>query len=228
MTAERRQRDAPGDDGSAPAVGGAGGEAAARPNGGGPAPSPGEAAAPSPGEAAGPNEGEEAAVSEAELVEQDLAAAHDTVRRERDEYLDMLRRVQADFENYKKRMLRHQTDLLERAAESLVVRLLPVLDAFDLARAHLEAEGTPETKALLQAAGLLSDTLAKEGLERLDDRGAVFDPTRHEAVEHEPADKGELGAEPEEAGEPVVSEVLRPGYRYKGKVIRPAMVRVQG
>ncbi len=73
----------------------------------------------------------------------------------------MVRRVQADFENYKKRMIRQQTDLLERAAEGLVTRLLPVLDAFDLARAHLEDEGSPEGKALLQAAGLLVETMAK-------------------------------------------------------------------
>ncbi len=165
---------------------------------------------------------------EAELVERGILAAEDAMRRERDEYLDMLRRVQADFENYKKRMVRQQTDLLERAAEGLVQRLLPVLDAFDLARAYLEVEGSPEAKALLQAAGLLSDTLGKEGLERLDDAGAEFDPTRHEAVEHQPADSGDgEGVAAPDAG-PMVSQVLRPGYRYKGKVIRPAMVKVRG
>jgi molecular chaperone GrpE len=170
---------------------------------------------------------EDAEVAEAEVVEEDIARAEDIVRRERDEYLDMLRRVQADFENYKKRMVRQQTDLLERAAEGLVLRLLPVLDAFELARAHLEAEGSTESKALLQAATLLSDTLAKEGLERLVDDGVAFDPTHHEAVEHQPADSGGDDVDDADRG-PVVSEVLRPGYRYKGKVIRPAMVRVRG
>ena len=151
------------------------------------------------------------------------------LRRERDEYLDMVRRVQADFENFKKRMARQQTDHLERAAEGLVTRLLPVLDAFDLARAHLEAEGSPEGKALLQAAGLLEDTLAKEGLERFDDIDVAFDPTTHEAVEHQPAAADD--AEATETGAPdgpVVSGVLRAGYRYKGRVVRPAMVRVLG
>jgi molecular chaperone GrpE len=165
------------------------------------------------------------AEAEAEQVEQDIAQVLDTARRERDEYLDMLRRVQADFENYKKRMVRQQTDLLERAAEGLVGRLLPVLDAFELARAHLEEEGSPEGKALLQAATLLSDTLAKEGLERVDAEGASFDPTVHEAVEHQPA--ADDGGEGEAQG-PVVTDVLRAGYRYKGRVVRPAMVRVQG
>ncbi|MHB8681472.1 MAG: nucleotide exchange factor GrpE [Acidimicrobiales bacterium] len=157
----------------------------------------------------------------AEVVEQDIEDVLDAARRERDEYLDMVRRVQADFENYKKRMMRQQTDLLERAAEALVVRMLPVLDAFDAARAHLEAEGSPEGKALLQAAGLLWDTLAKEGLERVGEEGVPFDPTVDEAVEHEPGDGTD-------DGEPVVTGVLRSGYRYKGKVVRPAMVRVRG
>ena len=170
----------------------------------------------------GEEEAAEPTAAAEEVVERDLAAVLDVAQRERDEYLDMLRRVQADFENYKKRMVRQQTELLERAAEGLVGKLLPVLDAFDLARAHLEAEGSPEGKALLQAAGLLSDTLAKEGLERLDERGAEFDPTTHEAVEHVPAEDGDGPAGP------VVVDVLRAGYRYKGRVIRPAMVRVQG
>ena len=165
------------------------------------------------------------AEDEVELVEDELIVA----LRQRDEYLDMVRRVQADFENYKKRMMRQQSDLLERAAEGLVVRLLPVLDAFDLARAHLEAEGSPEGKALLQAAGLLEDTLTKEGLERFDDVGGAFDPTTHEAVEHQPAPDTDDGADGTEASTgPVVIDVLRAGYRYKGRVVRPAMVRVRG
>jgi len=166
-------------------------------------------------------------VSEDELVEHDVDQLLGVTRRERDEYLDMLRRVQADFENYKKRMLRQQTEHLERAAEGLVVKLLPVLDAFDLARAHL-GEGdelSPEGKALLQAAALLADTLAREGLERIDDVGAEFDPMVHDAVEHTAAsaDTGHAS----QTG-PIVNDVLRSGYRWKGRVIRPAMVRVQG
>jgi molecular chaperone GrpE len=160
--------------------------------------------------------------------------------RQRDEYLDMLRRVQADFENYKKRMLRQQTDQLERAGESLVSKLLPALDAFDLTRAHLSDEdsSSAEVKALLSASAQVADVLAKEGLERIDDPGAPFDPTVHDAVEHAPAaqsaDPVGPGAavhdrtEPSEPSGPVVADVLRPGYRWKGRVIRPAMVRVRG
>jgi len=168
-------------------------------------------------------------------VEEDIDVLLAAARRERDEYLDMVRRVQADFENYKKRMDRQQRDLIDRAAENLVVKVLPVLDAFDLARAHLgEAdEPTPEGKALVQASALLSDTLAREGLERIDEPGAPFDPQMHEAVDQVPATEGPGAAgapesAPDPAAGPVVDGVLRAGYRYKGRVIRPAMVRVRG
>lgn len=149
-------------------------------------------------------------------------ASLEAVRRERDEYLDMVRRVQADFENYKKRMQRQQSDQLERATENLVAKLLPALDALDLARAHLSAEENASggVKALLQATALLTDALAKDGLERIDDPGVPFDPTVHDAVEHAPAEN--------DAESGVVAGVLRAGYRWKGRVIRPAMVRVSG
>jgi molecular chaperone GrpE len=175
-------------------------------------------------------------VAEAEVIEaeDELTVAV----RERDQYLDMVRRVQADFENYKKRMQRQQTDQVERASESLVAKLLPALDAFDLTRAHLSDDDTssPEVKALLAASALVADALAKEGLERIDETGAPFDPTVHDAVEHAPADDApastaDVGSE--DAGVtapsgPVVAGVLRAGYRWKGRVVRPAMVRVRG
>jgi molecular chaperone GrpE len=117
-------------------------------------------------------------------------------------------------------MMRQQTDLLERAAETLVIKVLPVLDALDLARAHMgDGEVSPEGKALQQASSLLSDTLAREGLTRIDESEVEFDPVTHEAVEHDPAQDGAAGT---------VSNVLRAGYRWKGRVIRPAMVRVRG
>jgi molecular chaperone GrpE len=162
-----------------------------------------------------------------ETVVDDLDDLLFTARRERDEYLDLSRRVQADFENYKKRMVRQQSDNLERAAENLVTKVLPVLDAFDLARAHLGdgAELSPEGKALVAGSTLLADTLEREGLKRIDNPGEPFDPTTHEAVEH--TDAGGTTEDGAPSG-PVVDEVLRAGYRWKGRVIRPAMVRVRG
>jgi molecular chaperone GrpE len=143
------------------------------------------------------------------LPEEDAATA---VSRERDEYLDALRRLQAEFENYKKRMLRQQTETLERASQALVEKLLPVLDAVDLARSH----GTSED--LEQVAGALLDVLSKEGLERIDPVGSPFDPTEQEAVQHEPGD----------GDEPIVATLFRAGWRWKGRVLRPAAVGVRG
>jgi molecular chaperone GrpE len=161
------------------------------------------------------------ALDTASEVEDDLDDVLAVTRRERDEYLGMVQRVQADFENYKKRMMRQQTELVERAAESLVAKILPVLDALDLARAHMGAgaDTSAEGKALLQASALLTDTLAREGLEPIDEADVPFDPTTHDAVEHVDAAGDDEGT---------VSAVLRAGYRWKGRVIRPAMVRVRG
>jgi molecular chaperone GrpE len=148
------------------------------------------------------------------------------ITRERDEYLDALRRLQAEFDNYRKRMTRQQSELLERASESLLERLLPTLDALDLARAHAGDPSDPEAAQLVavlgQIASLLRDALAKDGLERIDTAEVAFDPTVHDAVARDPA------AEGDEEHAVIVAEILRPGYRLKGRVVRPAMVRVRG
>ncbi len=136
---------------------------------------------------------------------------------ERDEYRDRLVRLQADFENYKKRIGRQQTEHIERAAENLVSHLLPVLDTFDLALAHGTEGLEPVYRSLL-------DILEGTGLERVDPLGQPFDPNEHDAVLHE--DSGGDSAEAPAA--PEVTEVLRAGYRWKGRVMRPAMVKVKG
>jgi molecular chaperone GrpE len=156
----------------------------------------------------------EASIREAEAaVETDIDIAR--VARERDEYLDALKRLQADFENYKKRILKQQTEHLERAAESLVEKLLPVLDTFDLAVKH-GGDGLDQVQGQLMAA------LEKEGLERIDPLGKPFDPNESDAVAHEEGDGDGAG------GQQIVSEVMRTGYRFKGKLLRPAMVKVKG
>jgi molecular chaperone GrpE len=144
-------------------------------------------------------------------VEDDIAA----IAAERDEFKALAQRIQADFENYKKRVVKQQTEHLERAAEDLVAKLLPVLDTADLAVAHGGGE------AVEQVWLALSEALAKEGLERIDPKGEPFDPTRHEAVMHEPASD-------EDGSGPTVSDVMRAGYAWKGRVVRPAMVKVTG
>ncbi len=102
-------------------------------------------------------------------------------------------------------------------------KLLPVLDTLDLAEAHLNEslEASEDGKALRAARAMLMDILAKEGLERVDQAEVPFDTTVHDGVAHSDGDGGENG-------ETLVDEVLRSGYRWKGQVLRPAMVRVRG
>jgi molecular chaperone GrpE len=141
------------------------------------------------------------------------------LQRERDEYLELARRVQAEFENYRKRMTREQTNIVERATERLVEELLPVLDAFELAVMSLEADDRVRKGVELVYAELLG-VLERSGLERIDAKGQSFDPNEHEAVMEEarPADVPD--------GPPVVTDIMRTGYRLKGRVLRPAMVKV--
>ena len=140
-----------------------------------------------------------------------------TLRAERDDFLDSLQRLKADFDNYRKRSLRDQEAAAERAGEKLITKLLPVLDTFELAMSHADdVDASPMAKlhdALLSA-------LESEGLERLAPQGEAFDPSVADAVVHEDADVDAPG--------PVVSEVLRAGYRWKSKVVRAAMVKVKG
>jgi molecular chaperone GrpE len=139
---------------------------------------------------------------------------------ERDEYLLALQRTQADFENYRKRISRMQDEQSARAASDLVSKLLPVLDTLDLAQAHQSEESadSEDAKALSAARAVLLDTLAKEGLERVDAAEVPFDPAVHDAVAKTEGEDGDV----------VIDEVLRSGYRWRGQVLRPAMVRVRG
>jgi molecular chaperone GrpE len=132
----------------------------------------------------------------------------------RDEYLDDLRRVAAEFENYRKRAARDQESLVARAHERLVKELLPVLD--DLERA-LDAAAEHEEAMLEDGVRLverqLRDTLAKEGLLEIETDGH-FDPHVHEA----------LLTQPSEAEEGAIIQVLQKGYRLGDRILRPARV----
>jgi molecular chaperone GrpE len=151
----------------------------------------------------------------AEAVNEDLV-------RERDEMRALAQRVQADFENYRKRMLREQTALADRASESLVEQLLTVLDNFELALLSLDDADEKVRKGVeLVYADFLS-VLERAGLQRIPTDGEPFDPEVHEAVAHE------AGAQEGGASHPTVVETMREGYRLKGRVLRPAMVKVAG
>lgn len=146
----------------------------------------------------------------AEVIEHDI----DALVAERDSFKDIALRLQADFENYRKRVVAQQADEIDRSTGKLVEGLLPVLDACEAAFAH-GAEGVePVWSALL-------GVLQKQGLEVLNLEGQPFDPATAEAVMHEPSEDGVSDG-------PVVVEVLRSGYQWKGRVLRAAMVKVRG
>ena len=137
---------------------------------------------------------------------------------QRDEYRALAQQLQADFENYKKRVVRDVDDARAAGGARLINAILPVLDALDLATSHYGEGANDEAKALVQSRQLLLDSLGKEGLERLGVVGEAFDPQIHDAVMHVDGD----------GDEQVIDDVLRIGYRWKGTVLRPAMVRVKG
>jgi len=145
----------------------------------------------------------------AEVSVETLVADLERVTAERDQFRDAYQRAAADFDNFRKQAQRRLEDEVARASGGLVERLLPVLDACDGALAHGAAEVEPIASALLLA-------LEKEGLARVAPLGEVFDPTVADAVVHEPGD----------GGEHIVSEVMRAGYTWQGRVLRPAMVKV--
>jgi len=143
-------------------------------------------------------------------VEEDLA----TLLSERDQFKDIALRLQADFDNYRKRVAKDRADEVDRATGRLIEALLPVLDACEAAFTHDVGGIEPIWSALIGA-------LQKQGLEALDLQGKPFDPSVAEAVVHEPGGDDEVD-------HPIVSETMRTGYTWQGKVLRPAMVVVKG
>ena len=139
------------------------------------------------------------------------------VQRERDEYLDLARRTQADFENYRKRAAREAAASGERAKSGLVRELLPVVDNLEraLASAQEGEQHLAEGVRLVHAA--LIAVLERNGVEQFDPRGDRFDPGEHEALSRREQDGAESG---------VVLDVVEKGYRANGSILRPARVVV--
>jgi molecular chaperone GrpE len=152
-----------------------------------------------------------------EAIKMLLAELHET-RSEATTYLDDLRRVAADFDNFRKRAMRDQQLIVDRAAERVLSSILPVLDSFDAALA-IGANTETEEKLLGGMRGThaqLMDVLAKEGLEPIATIGEPFDPEVHEAVMTSGGD-----------GPLIVAQELRRGYRLRGRVLRAALVALE-
>ncbi len=163
-----------------------------------------------------PADGGEGHVPEGEVVDDDPVAQ---AERERDEHLDTLRRLAAEFDNYKKRVAREQQELHARASERLLRDLLPVFD--DLERA-LQAFETADVDSIGDGVALvhraLWTLLEREGVIEIDPKGELFDPHRHEALLSQPADEAEG----------TIIDVIQKGFLLGDRVLRPARVVVAG
>jgi molecular chaperone GrpE len=164
-------------------------------------------------------EGEAAEVAPAAAEGATIAADLDAARAEAESYLDDLRRLQADFDNYRKRTLREQTARAASASQALVTRLLPVLDNFELAVSAAEQSRDFDRmlKGVEMVFGEFREVLQGEGLVTIEAEGKPFDPERHEAV---------VAVEQEGSEPGTVVDIVRTGYELRGKVLRPAMVKV--
>lgn len=171
--------------------------------------------------AGGPDDTDGASIDGADIVDDDedpvseeLAAMIDgeihQLAAERDSYRDIAQRLQADFENYRKRASTQMAAETDRATARLAEALLPVLDATEAAYLRHPDEVGPLLNVLL-------GELRKQGLESIELLDQPFDPNLAEAVAHEAGEGGEV----------VVAEVLRSGYRWNGRTLRPAMVRTR-
>ncbi|KAF1084094.1 heat shock protein GrpE [Sporotomaculum syntrophicum] len=134
-----------------------------------------------------------------------------------EEYYNRLLRLQADFDNYRKRTAKEKEEFIKYAAASLCEELLPVLDNFQLALAAKEQDPSKVVEGITMIIRQLQDILHKEGLTPVTSVGEQFDPTRHEAIMQEITDQ---------YPENTVTAELRQGYYLKDKLLRPALVKV--
>lgn len=136
-----------------------------------------------------------------------------------DRFRDLALRSQADFENYKKRCAREKEDAIKYANTSLLERLLPIVDNFDLGltAARGEGEASPIFSGMSLVLKQLNDFLAENGLQPIEAVGKTFDPNQHEAIAHEPSGK---------VPENTVIRQTRRGYRFRDRLLRPSSVVV--
>jgi molecular chaperone GrpE len=170
---------------------------------------------------AGEPSGDEEASNEQELLEEkERVEAEDPLaraQRERDEYLDLARRAQADFENYRKRAAREAAAAGERAKSGLVRELLPVVDNLERALASAGQEEQHLAEGVRLVHSELIAVLERHGVEQFDPSGERFDPSEHEALSMRDQDGAESG---------LVLDVVEKGYRANGTILRPARVVV--
>ena len=150
-----------------------------------------------------------------DVLEDELEVA----RREAAAHLDAAQRVQAEFDNYRKRVARDAEDAAKRAGQRVIAEMLPAVDNLERALAHAgsAAESAELAEGVAMVLQQVLDVFAKEGVERIDPTGGPFDPNEHQAVGQ---------AQRDDMPEHTVIEVYQSGYRMYGRVLRPAMVVV--
>jgi molecular chaperone GrpE len=141
----------------------------------------------------------------------------ENLKRERDDLLDRLRRKQAEFENFRKRMERERSEFTQFASADLMKELLNALDSFDLALRNAAKGGESTLRGFELISKQIQDTLMRFGLKPLEVTGKKFDPNFHQAVSTIPTDDVE---------ENTVMDEMRKGYTLNGRLLRPAMVSV--
>ena len=162
-------------------------------------------------EAAAESEAEEAAAPDAEELKAEIEALKEEIAEKDDRHL----RLQAEFDNFRRRTLREKDDLRQNATADLLGDLLPVLDNFDRALVH--AEESPVLEGIVMVQRQLMDILERAGLSKAGEVGEAFDPKFHDAIMQEEREGTEAG---------VILEVLQPGYKLHDKLLRAAMVKV--
>lgn len=152
-------------------------------------------------------------------ITEEVAEVDTDLKQKCDEYLNNWKRERADFVNYKKTETERIESLLQYTNERLVMRLLPVLDNFDLAEKEMpeELKENSWAKGIMQSKAEVLKVLKALGVEEIEDKNDNFDPNIHEALEMIEKE----GVEPEK-----VIEVIKKGYRLNEKVIRPISVRI--
>jgi len=142
---------------------------------------------------------------------------YERVSQERDALLDRLARLQAEFENYRKRSAREQAEFREYAVADAVKNFLPILDNFDLALRSQTNEGAALRSGIELIRKQMDDVLSRLGVQVIPAQGSTFDPRVHEAIE--------MVESADHADHEVIDELQR-GYKLKERLLRPAMVRV--
>jgi len=150
-----------------------------------------------------------------ENLKKELASTDEEAK----EYLDYLKRLKAEFENYKKRVLKEREEVRKLANENLIRQFLPIMD--DLERAINSAKETRSINSLIEGIVMilnqLKEILKKQGVEEIEAKGREFDPYLHEAV---------LELRSDEYPDNFVVEEMRKGYKLNNRILRPAMVKV--